>query len=101
MSSPVPAKRQKTVDGDVVLAKPTVGGSLFSDSEPDEENLVEPAPVVEPEQPALVADEANDTQSARPGGKPRKVALYVAYVGAGYLVGMHYCLLSDKKPVFE
>jgi hypothetical protein len=39
-------------------------------------------------------DEKRVPQSQRPGGKKRKVALFVAFVGVGYSV-------SDRRPDFE
>jgi hypothetical protein len=68
--------------------------------------VVEQPPTVQTgeESEELYGEDAAEPHSKRPGGKKRKVALFMAYLGAGYLVRQSritFCFPSNSWPVYH
>ena len=79
------AKLQKPAAGDV-----TIGTSMQAVTEPPQADAAAVHPNESSFQHARSADANGSVVDGPTGGKKRKVALYVAYIGAGYYVSLTF-----------
>ena len=91
------AKLQKPAAGDV-----TIGTSTQAVTEPPQADAAAVLPIESSIQHATSADANGSVVDGPTGGKKRKVALYVAYIGAGYYVSLtfqcetHHCHVKQR-----